>query len=208
MFLIILRTNRFISDGLLFSGIILLRTYFTYGFYRLKLGWIPRNFTIFIFKPKFSFLRENPRIHLSYHFCDFHSKMTISPWKWKFGNFSEFSRGMIFGRKCGSGTITRFLSHDFYRKGACATCDKVIYFLTRWKEFRNVTRAEKFKTSKLTKFMKLVGRCMDETIRKNLYLFADFSYRYIPNSEISLDSRKNWVIFPLPLYILPSGNRK
>ena len=32
--------------------------------------------------------------------------------------------------------------------------------------------------------MKLVGRCMDETIRKNLYLFADFSYRYIPNFEI------------------------
>ena len=137
--------------------------------------------------------------------------MTISPWKWKFGNFSEFSRGMIFGRKCGSGTITRFLSHDFYRKGACATCDKVIYFLTRWKEFRIVMRAEKFKTSKLTKFMKLVGRCMDETIRKNLYLFADFSFItgiFRNPTPKSRSDPRNWVILPLPLYFMPSGNRK
>ena len=118
-----------------------------------------------------------------------------------------------------------------------STCDKVIiYFLTRWKEFRNVTRAEKFKTSKLTKFMKLVGRCMDETIRKNLYLFADFSFitgisrnpargiewhsstpytRYFAVPEnwvnyrhMSNSRTRNRVLLPLSLYILPSGNRK
>ena len=137
--------------------------------------------------------------------------MTISPRKWKFGNFSEFSRGWFLVENLEAVLLQDFYHMIFIEKGACATCDKVIYFLTRWKEFRIVTRAGKFKTSKLTKFMKLVGRCMDETIRKNLYLFADLSFItgiFRNPTPKSRSDPRNWVILPLPLYFMPSGNRK
>ena len=42
-------------------------------------------------KSYLGWIRKNPRIHPCYHFGDFHSKMTISAWKSKFWNFSEFS---------------------------------------------------------------------------------------------------------------------
>ena len=42
-------------------------------------------------------IRKNPRIHPSYHFCNFHSKMSISTWKWNFWFFSEFSLVMHIG---------------------------------------------------------------------------------------------------------------
>ena len=51
-------------------------------------------FTWKISKIIFKWIRKNPEIHRSIHFCDFFPKMTISAWNWKFWNFSEFSLGI------------------------------------------------------------------------------------------------------------------
>ena len=60
-------------------------------------------------------IRKNPEIHPSHHFCDFPSKMTIWAQKWKFCNFSELSflkLNTIKNWKIRSASSTCFLGCD------------------------------------------------------------------------------------------------
>ena len=66
-------------------------------------------------KSYIGWVRKNPGIHPSYHFCDFRSKMAYLGYKLKFWNFPEFS--LSINRGCSHTVFSKsnlliILNHD------------------------------------------------------------------------------------------------